>query len=183
MTRQLKARMTPKQRRFVSEYLVDLNATQAAVRAGYAEKGAGQKGWQLLRWRPAIAAAVREAMHARENRTLITSDRVVQQYGRIAFADIRQMMRDGANGLEMKKLHELTEDQAAAIAELSTDGKTIRLKLNDRMAALNALARHVAIYEPRREEDAPHYRGESRMPAREILRRKLAQLAGEKEGE
>lgn len=69
--------MTPKQQRFVDEYLIDLNATQAAIRAGYSEKTAGQIGEENLK-KPEIAALVQAAMDARSERTEITADYVLQ---------------------------------------------------------------------------------------------------------
>src|SRR5258708_11844441 len=99
MPRQMNARMTLRQRRFVTEYVVDFNATQAAIRAGYAAKGAAHQAWQLLNWRPNIAEAVGEGMKARETRTLITGDKALQEIPRIAFFHIpppRQAPRHGS---------------------------------------------------------------------------------------
>jgi phage terminase small subunit len=178
MTR--KPRMTPKQRRFISEYLVDLNATQAAIRAGYSKRRATSTGWDLLHKRPAIAAAISEGMLAREKRTLITADRVLQQFARIAFADIRPLAQLVENGLEAKSLAALSDDLAAAVVELSANGKGMRLKLQNRIEALNALARHLGLFDKTQSRGEPASRhDEDRLPAREILRRKLAQLAGE----
>jgi phage terminase small subunit len=180
MTGPIRARMTPRQRRFISEYLVDLNATQAAIRAGYSKRRATATGWDLLHKRPAIAAAISEAMLAREKRTLITADRVLQQFARIAFADIRPLAQLVEDGLEVKSLAALSDDLAAAVVELSANGKDVRLRLQNRIEALNALARHLGLFDkkPSRDEPASQH-DEDRLPAREILRRKLAQLAGE----
>jgi phage terminase small subunit len=70
--------MTPKQQRFVDEYLIDLNATQAAVRAGYSAKTAYSIGEELLR-KPDIAAAVAKAEAARSERTKIDADWVLRK--------------------------------------------------------------------------------------------------------
>jgi phage terminase small subunit len=69
--------LTDKQRRFVDEYLVDLNATQAAIRAGYSKRRASEIGSQLLR-KPAVAEAISAAQVERSKRTLITQDYVLQ---------------------------------------------------------------------------------------------------------
>jgi len=87
--------LTDKQQRFVKEYLVDLNATQAAIRAGYSQKTAGSIGEENLR-KPEIAAAIQEAMEARSRRTEITADRVLQELAKIGFADIRKAVKWGA---------------------------------------------------------------------------------------
>ncbi len=68
---------TPKQARFVEEYLVDLNATQAAIRAGYSKKTANEQGAQLLA-KLSIREAVAEAQEARSERTGITQDEVIR---------------------------------------------------------------------------------------------------------
>ncbi len=69
--------LTPKQARFVEEYLIDLNATQAAVRAGYSAKTARAMGCENLT-KPDIQAAVTEAQRDRATRTGITQDEVIQ---------------------------------------------------------------------------------------------------------
>ncbi len=69
--------LTPKQARFVEEYLIDLNATQAAIRAGYSKKTANEQGAQLLA-KLSIRQAVAEAQAIRSKRTEITQDEVIQ---------------------------------------------------------------------------------------------------------
>ena len=172
--------MTPRQRRFIIEYLIDLNATQAAIRAGYSKRRASATAWDLLHKRSGVAEAIREAMAAREKRTLITADRVLQQFARIAFADVRELAQTGKDGLEVKSLATMSDDLAAAVVELSTNDKGMRLRLQSRIEALNALARHLGLFDQNqsRSEKASQH-DEDRLPAREILRRKLAQLAGE----
>lgn len=83
--------LTPKQQRFVDEYLVDLNATQAAIRSGYSRRSAAEQGHDLLR-KPQVAAAVQAGQAARAERTGITADRVLTELARIAFADHRQLV-------------------------------------------------------------------------------------------
>ncbi len=72
-----KGKLTPKQARFVEEYLIDLNATQAAIRAGYSAKTANEQGAQLLA-KLSIRQAVAEAQAVRSKRTEITQDEVIQ---------------------------------------------------------------------------------------------------------
>jgi phage terminase small subunit len=74
----LKANLTPKQQRFIDEYLTDLNATQAAIRAGYSEKTAGQVGFENLK-KPQIAAAVAKAKRERSEVTKIDAEWVLKQ--------------------------------------------------------------------------------------------------------
>lgn len=95
------AQTAPKQRRFVEEYLVDLNATQAAIRAGYSRKTAASIGEENLR-KPEIQAAIKAAMTARQERTEITQDRVIAELAKIAFGDSRNVMSRGSSGVELK---------------------------------------------------------------------------------
>ena len=106
--------LTPKQARFAAEYLIDLNATQAAIRAGYSAKTAYSQGERLLR-HVEVAQAIQAGQQARAVRTEITQDRVLQELARIAFFDIRQLYRpDGT----MKDPSEMDADTAAALASI-----------------------------------------------------------------
>lgn len=149
------AKLTPKQCRFVNEYLIDLNGTQAAIRAGYSKHRADQIGYENLR-KPEIQAAIQLAQRARCARTGITADRVLAEIARVAFADPRSVMSWGPGGVELKESSTLTDDEAAIVAEVSetvtTAGGTVKLKLVDKIAALEKLARHIGIYD-RAEDD------------------------------
>lgn len=83
--------LTNKQRRFVDEYLIDLNATQAAIRAGYSAKRADAIGHENLR-KPEVAAYLAEAMQARSERTQITADMVLQKWWDLANVDANELV-------------------------------------------------------------------------------------------
>ena len=83
--------LNPKQQRFVDEYLVDLNATQAAIRAGYSADTAGQIGHELLK-KPEIQHGLAEARKRQQERTGITADRVIAEIALMAFADARELV-------------------------------------------------------------------------------------------
>lgn len=85
-------RLTPKQKRFVDEYLVDLNATQAGIRAGYSERSARQHADVMLS-KPHIAAAVAQAQQKRAERTEITQDMVLERWWQIATANPNELMQ------------------------------------------------------------------------------------------
>lgn len=87
------AKITPKQQRFVEEYLVDLNATQAAIRAGYSRKTARQIGEQNLS-KLDIQSAITKAREKRSERTQITVDRVLEEIARIGMGDVRKLFRE-----------------------------------------------------------------------------------------
>lgn len=158
--------LTPRQQRFVDEYLVDLNATQAAIRAGYSAKTAAEIGCENLS-KPQIAAALKAAKDARAAQTGVTAQRVVAELAKIGFADIRNIVRWGGavplvdpesdevrvvNGVALVDSMDLTADQAAAIAEVSqSKGGTLRIKLHDKQAALVSLGRHLGIFTDKQE--------------------------------
>lgn len=102
--------LTPKQARFVEEYLVDLNATQAATRAGYSPKTAYSAGQRLLK-DVEVAAALATAMDARAQRTSITADRVVEELAKIGFSDIRKAVKWGSRLVERPE-EELPEGES-----------------------------------------------------------------------
>ena len=87
------AKLTEKQKRFVEEYLIDLNATQAAIRAGYKVDSARDIGCENLT-KPNIAEAIEKALAERSRRTGINQDRVVQELARIAFVNITDVVNN-----------------------------------------------------------------------------------------
>jgi hypothetical protein len=107
-------KLTPLQRRFVQEYLVDLNATQSAIRAGYSRRTAYSMGHQNLR-KLEIVRAIETAMQERAARTQVNADSVVEEYALVAFA---RSPRLGA----------------------------FVLSIRDKLAALNALAKHINLW-------------------------------------
>lgn len=141
--------ISPRRRRFVEEYLVDLNAAQAAIRAGYAPRSAAKRGSVLL-GDPRIREAVSAAMRQRSERTGITQDQVLREYARLAFSDLRQVAIWGPDGLRVLPSTALDDDSSAALAEVhetrTSAGGTVRVKLHEKKGALDALARHLGLF-------------------------------------
>jgi phage terminase small subunit len=152
--------LTAKQQRFVEEYLVDLNATQAAIRAGYSEKTARAIGCENLT-KPDVQEAIEAAQLERSKRTEITADRVLSELGKLGFSNMMDYMRIGSNGDPFTDFSAITRDQAAAIAEVTVedfkdgrgedarDVRKIRFKLTDKRAALVDLGRHLGMFKDR----------------------------------
>lgn len=145
--------LTPKQQRFVEEYLTDLNATQAATRAGYSARTANEQGSRLLA-NVSVRFAIETAQQERSRRTGITQDRVLQELARIAFFDLRRLYRDDGS---LKGMHELDDDAAAVLAGVdvieSKGGDderpvaefTKKVKVPDKVAALALAMRHLGM--------------------------------------
>lgn len=137
--------LTPRRRRFVAEYLVDLNATQAARRAGYAPRSARGQGSRLLR-HPAVAASIAAAQAARAERTQVTADAVVRELAKVAFGDPRRLFAWGPKGVVLRESSQLSDAEAALVSEVSQRGETRRVKLHCKLTALTALARHLGLF-------------------------------------
>lgn len=147
--------LTPKQKRFVSEYLVDLNATAAARRAGYSTKTADRIGPELL-GKTCVSQAIQEATKEREQRTEITQDMVIRETAKLAFFDIRKMFGKDGKPLDIS---ELDDDTAAALVGLDVQdvydsdkdyvGFIKKYKMADKLKALELLGKHVGAFERR----------------------------------
>jgi len=174
--------LTQRQCLFVTEYLVDFNAKQAAIRAGYPPASAANRGYELLHFCAPVMQRVEAALAERERRTLVAADRVLKEIARIAFSDIRRYVVDRPDGLvTVRPLASLSADDAAAVAEIRGGGRTSGprgVKLHDKRAALELLARHLGLVGKRR-DSAPPLRGGDVGDAREILRQRLMRYAAE----
>jgi phage terminase small subunit len=137
-----------KRRRFVEEYLIDLNATQAAIRAGYSAETAEQQGCRLLR-NVKVQRAIAKRMAARSRRTNVTADRVLKEIARIAFASLSDFVEWGPDGVKLKPSAQLSADDRPAVVEV-TQGKngTLKIKLADKLRALEMAGRHLGMFNP-----------------------------------
>ena len=136
--------MTPKQQRFVEEYLVDLNATQAALRAGYAARSARAIAAENLA-KPNIQARITALKQARSERTQIDADRVVQELARVAFARMSEVATWGPEGVTLRGSAELDEAAQAVIQEVSEGPYGIKVKLFNKLDALGKLFQHLEV--------------------------------------
>lgn len=158
--------LTAKQQRFVDEYLIDLNATQAAIRAGYSEKTARSISNENLT-KPDIQAAIQKGMEARSGRVAITQDMVLRELAKIGFSDIRKVVRWGEtqlrmidgeedegdvvvpyHGLALIDSAEIDDATAGAIAEVSQGKEGLKVKLHDKKGALVDIGRHLGMFVP-----------------------------------
>lgn len=142
-----KAKLTRKQNLFVNEYLVDLNASRAGLRAGYKHDN---YGLQLVR-KDHIRAAIAKAMETRAKRTNITADRVLAEYAKIAFSKLGDAVAWGPAGIVIVESSNLDDDTMACVKEvsesISASGSTTSIKMHDKIAALNAIARHLGMFD------------------------------------
>ena len=144
--------MTNKQLKFCEEYLIDLNATRAAIRAGYSPKTANEQGCQLLA-KVSIRACVDKALAERSKRTGVNADRVVRELARLAFVNAPDVI-DLDNAIAKSGA---ATDDTAAIASVKVkiipgedgDGVEREIKLFDKTKALELLGKHLGMFEDR----------------------------------
>lgn len=152
-----------KQQRFVDEYLIDLNATQAAIRAGYSPRTAASQGERLLR-NAEIRAAVTEGRRRQQERTEINADRVLKEYARLAFSDIGQVLDFDGVEPRLRPVNQIPADARRAIASVKVrrfwegsgeDAREVEMtefRLWEKLGALRALADHLGLDAPKKTE-------------------------------
>ncbi|SJZ38109.1 phage terminase small subunit [Garciella nitratireducens DSM 15102] len=148
------ARLTAKQKRFIEEYLIDLNATQAAIRAGYSPATAGAIGSENLK-KPEIRARIDKAMAERSKRTGINAERVIMELARIGLVNPGKLI----NFNEATVLENASEDDLATISSVKVktiptdDGNIVEreVKLYDKNRALELLGKHLGLFKDKLE--------------------------------
>jgi phage terminase small subunit len=169
--------LTTRQQRFTEEYLVDCNATQAAIRAGYSPKGATVRGSELLANRN-ILGRISDLRKMQADRTGVNADRVVSELASIGFLKPDKFFKFD-NGMAILDFSRLTEEDAKGIAEIqqevyvekdgTADGRIVkrtRIKFQNKLQALEALAKHTGIYN----RDNENRRRELREVVKEAMR-------------
>lgn len=148
-------KLTEKQRRFVEEYLIDLNGTQAAIRAGFSDKGADVAASRLL-GNVRVQAAVSEGKRNRSRRVEITQARVLEEIAHIALSDLSEAFERDGDTLRLRKLTDMPEGMRRSIEsirEQPTEKGVVRsVKLHSKVAALKMLADHLGLEAPKRHE-------------------------------
>ena len=161
MNESVKEKMTAKQVKFCQEYLIDLNATQAAIRAGYSEDTAGVIGYENLK-KPYIEAYIGELQEEAANSLKITKEKVLQGLKMLSFYDPRKFFGTDGNLLPIEDLDEETAFALSAF-EVSEDfvsingvrtisGYTKKIKMSDRKGALDLLNKMLGYYAPEKSE-------------------------------
>lgn len=141
------ANLTPKQQRFVEEYLIDLNATQAAIRSGYSEKTARQIGEQNLS-KLDIQKAIQEALQERKERVQIDADYVLKRLVEIDQMDVLDIMDDQMKILPLRDWPKIWRQYISNIENLElTDAEGVfkKIKWPDKVKNLELLGKHVSV--------------------------------------
>lgn len=150
-------KLTAKQKRFCQQYMIDLNATQAAIRSGYSEKCAPEIASENL-IKPNIQAYIHELQRNLEEKTQITTEKVLMELARIGFANVQDFVNGGNSILELK--HMEREKVAAVSSITSTVRETVgkrgspgevttvtKITFHDKVKALEDLGKHLGVFE------------------------------------
>lgn len=145
--------MTPKQEAFCKEYVIDLNATQAFIRAGYSAKTAGPCAGKLLK-KPEIQTRIQVLMDKRAARVEVSADKILQQLALMGFSDIRELFDAAGN---IKNIHDMPDGIAASIQAIDVvkkdfDGEPAtvhKIKLADKQKSMELLGKHLKLFTDR----------------------------------
>ena len=144
--------LTQKQKKFCNEYLLDLNATQAAIRAGYSSRRASEIGYQLLH-KTTVQSVIQKLQKSLSEKTKVSAQRVVNEFAKIAFTNAKSLY--GKDGSPLS-ITDLPDDVAAMVSEVKTrqiQGKDSPVivettyKLHSKVAALENLSKHLGLFE------------------------------------
>lgn len=150
--------LNDRQRLFVAEYMKDLNATRAAIRAGYSKRSAHNQGQRMIK-NDYVGAAIAQAMRERVERVIADGDDVLRELTRLGLSDMRDHVEWGPDGVKLKESAGLTDGAAAAVKDVSMS-KEVRydkngdrietvdttVKLHDKKGPLELLARHLGLF-------------------------------------
>ena len=147
--------LTPKQKLFVDEYLIDLNATQAAIRAGYRQSNAEQMGYQLLQ-KTSVSDAIKTAMAERSRRTGINQDRILTELACIALVNPAKVVNfDEATIREDALPEDLAAVASVKVKRFPTkdggEGIEREIKFWDKTKALDLAGRHLGMFKDKLE--------------------------------
>lgn len=139
-------KLNDKQKRFCEEYIVDLNATQAAIRAGYKEKTAYAQGQRLLK-KVEAQEYLQELMNERSKRTEITADRVLEELAAIAFSDRTELAQVGKHGeVNFTPTEQLPDEIKKIIAGIENGKYGTKVTTYDKVKALELLGKHLGMF-------------------------------------
>lgn len=146
-------RITPRQRRFVEEYLVDMNGRQAAIRAGYTATTAHVQAAKMLK-KDNITAAVTAGIALRSHRTEVEAEAVLRRLWQMANFDIRKLFKDDGS---MKAITELDDETALGVVSIkvvelkdgdgNVRGYSKEARLVDLRAVLVDVGRHLGMFD------------------------------------
>jgi phage terminase small subunit len=167
------AKLTEKQQRFVAEYLIDLNATQAAIRTGYSARTAEQIGYQLLQ-KTSVQQEIAQQMAERSKRTGISQDRVVLELAKIALVNIGNLIDpDDGSILPTATEEDMACVESVKVKQIPTKsgdmGIEREVKIASKLKALELLGKHLGMWSDKVEVTGNSTHVDIYMPAKESV--------------
>lgn len=157
--------MTDKQKRFCEEYMIDLNATQAAIRAGYSPKTAQQTSHENL-LKPVIQNYISQLQAKQSRRTGVSADRVVRELAKIAFVNASDLIDPETASVKLDASRDdLAAVQSIKVKTFGEDGLEHEVKLADKLRALELLGKHLGVFKESPDDPA----ADALEAARELL--------------
>lgn len=139
-------RLNAKQSAFCNEYLVDFNAKQAAIRAGYSPRTAEQQGCKLLS-KVKVQEKIAELTAERSSENKATIERIIKELCAIAFTRLTDIVYIDEDGLaKVKPTSELTDAQQRAIESISQTRYGVKIKMHDKTKSLELLGKHLGMW-------------------------------------
>lgn len=142
--------LTHKQQRFCDEYMIDLNATQAAIRSGYSKKTASRIGQENL-YKPVIAQEIKRRQDELAKKAEITQEMIIRELARVAFSDLGDYLVYDSDGNVIP--HPSDKVDTAPISAVTSKpgafGHEFKFKLHDKIAALKLLGQHIGMFTDR----------------------------------
>ena len=138
-------KLTPKQARFCEEYIVDLNGTQAAIRAGYSAKTATETAARLLIY-VNVQANIAKLQQARSERTQIEADQVINEFGSIAFGSLKGLIEIKDGKLTITDSTKWTPQQWAYIKDVKKTSDSVSITTHSKTSALESLGKHLGMF-------------------------------------
>lgn len=154
--------LTEQKKRFADKYFETLKGTQSAIYAGYSESTAGQIAYNLLQ-EPEVEEYISVLRIEYANKNGINKESILNEYRKIAFSDVRKILTiDGG----MRSINEIDDDTAGSIASIESFdeieretgerlGTNRKIKLHDKLRALEALSKHLGLFEKDNEQNKP----------------------------
>ncbi len=137
--------LNDRQLRFAAEYVIDGNATQAAIRSGYSAKSANQAG-ATLRANAKVNAEIARIQARLANKLDVSAERVLAELAKIAFSDVRKVATWEARGVALIESDKISDDAAAAIESVGNTEAGVKLTMHSKTRALELLGKHLGLY-------------------------------------
>jgi phage terminase small subunit len=159
-------RLSEKEKAFIAEYLVDLNGSQAAIRAGYSRKSVAKMAYLILK-RPRVIDAIAETQAKRLAAIDMRAENVLSELSAVARGNVLDYMRLGRDGEPIVDFSGLERERAAALSEVCVedfadgrgqnkrDVRRVKFRMHDKVAALDKLAKHFGLLRERVSHENP----------------------------